>query len=116
MRELLSPELMLDRGARWLSYFWQALALPFHAGRLAAIRMAVEIRTYAQTQELRQMGRLLEQYRDELQQAEELVADADLVLHSSRRLLSQAMVEITKRMEQRLTEMFDDDNVRRLAA
>jgi hypothetical protein len=115
MYGLLSPELMLDRGARWLSYFWQALALPFHAGRLAAIRMAVEIRTYAQTQELRQMGRLLEKYREELQRAEELVADPDLVMTSSRRLLAQAMVGITKRMEQRLVEMFDDD-LPRLAA
>ena len=90
MQAFLAPERALDHVTRALSFVWQILAIPFHSGRLAAIRIGAQTRLYAEEAALLHDRRLLEACRAELKRMEALVGNSDLRLAHSRRLLARA--------------------------
>ena len=101
--------MLLARTALALSYVWELLALPFHSGRLAALRLASQRAGYELALGLDQELIALRRALHVIQQMEREVEEIDLTLSASRQLAVKSLAIVLARLQQRLADSLDPD-------
>ena len=99
----------IERTAVALSYLWELAALPFHAGRLAALRLASHRASYELALGMAQELATLREAIRVARQMERELEDMDLALDSSRRLAVKALAAAIERLEQRVAASFPEE-------
>jgi hypothetical protein len=103
------PDYLIDRVALALSYLWHALALPFHSGRLASIRLSRHSASFELAQAARRERDALVEVIRTAQKMEQDLAGADLALEPSRRLAVLALRRALARLRQLVADGFSED-------
>ena len=102
-------DIVFDRTAQMLAYLWQFAALPFHSGRLAALRLAMHRATFSASSWVREDLEVLKQALKVIQQGEHELERTSLRFGASQELAALACKAFQARIRRQLAEAMTED-------